>query len=688
MSSSPDDALDRAQALFTAGEAAAGEQALRDALPHPRAVAALRDLLLSERRMDEVPAVLQAGPLDDGALAWVNRAVTRQLEGDPASVVVLCQKALAVAPGDAAALHHLGRALHNAGKAEASVKALRAATAAAPDYAEAWHSLGVVLRAHGDFDAARTAFERALQHNPSLVRARLDLGITHQAMDRGDLALAQFQEVLDREPDHVEALVNAGLAHQLLEANSQARACYERALEVAPDHQSALYYYGALLNASMDTEGALAALGRARELKPDDADACFEMAGALEQSNRLQEAATVVREGLAIAPGHPGLRLEASRVERREGRIDAALEHLRAVDPRQLSPRLATDFFYELGTVLDRAGDAPQAMQAFQTANRLAGQSIRQRQADPQRFLQRVQRMQGWVEAGARLPESRDDEATRGEGLCFLIGFPRSGTTLLDTILDAHPDVDSIEERPTLEGAIEAIAELPGGYPGALPVLDSAQRQALREVYFRRLEQFGVRPAPGRLIADKLPLRAINVPLIRALFPAARLVYSYRHPCDVVLSNFMQHYAVNDAFSNFLDLGQTVRTYDAVMRLWSAMSTALDLPLCTLGYEALVADPDAELARVCGFLGLSWSPEMLSPEARLGARGRVRTNSYHQVAEPIYARAVGRWERYRQWLQPWLGLLDPHARRLGYPALTQDSPGSVGEMNTIGPQTS
>lgn len=659
-------ALEEARALFALGNAAGARESLFGALPDPHCLARLRENLLAERRNADVVQLLQHATLDDTAEAWVNRAVAKHLEGDFEAAVLLCRHALAVDASHAQAYNHLGRALHNLGRAPEALDAFRSATAAMPAYAEAWHSLGQALRARGDFAGARSALEQALVHCPGLDRARLDLGIVHQAMDEVDQALVHYRRLLDADPDHVDALLNTGLALQLVDDTNGAKACYQHVLELEPRHQTALYYYGTLLNAELDTDAALDVLNRALALDPRDPDVWFELAGAYEQSNRMEESADAVRQGLEVAPGHPGLLIQAATTARREGRLDDALATLDQIDPRRLPHRPALSYAYERGTILDRLDRADAAMEAFSMANHLAARSLRQRHVDPEEFHRRVSRMQGWIAAGATLPPRAPDVDHEGEGLCFLVGFPRSGTTLLDTMLDAHPDVQSIEEQRTLELVVDHLNGLPGGYPAVLPTLDEGRLRALRSLYLDRIAALGAPLRSGGIVVDKLPLRLVNAPLMQALFPAARLVFSKRHPCDVILSNFMQHYAVNEAFSNFLEFNGCVRTYVAVMSLWQQMEPALDLRVHNIAYEDLVVDPQEVLSDVCGFLGVEPAPGMIDPQSRLAARGRIRTNSYHQVAESIYQRSSGRWERYRGYFAPHMETLEPVAQHLGY----------------------
>jgi hypothetical protein len=144
------------------------------------------------------------------------------------------------------------------------------------------------------------------------------------------------------------------------------------------------------------------------------------------------------------------------------------------------------------------------------------------------------------------------------------------------------------------------------------------------------------------------------------------MLFALRHPCDVVLSNVMQQFRPNEAFIHFDSIESAARSYDAVMRIWRQISERLPLRLHYVRYEDLVVEPERELAAALDALGLGANAAVLDPQQRLAERGRIRTNSYQQVSEPLYRRAAGRWERYRPWLEPVLPLLQPHIDWLGY----------------------
>ncbi len=653
--------------LIRTGRAADAEHLLRQNSADRACAARLREVLIGERRIPEAVSVARALAHGDDAEALLSRAFLAHLDNHFGHVVELCQQVLRGAPDHPAALNHLGRALHNMGRSDDAQRAFERAVAVAPGYAQAWHNLGHVLRARGLLERALQAFESALAQAPAYLPARLHLGITWYAMEQPQAALECFQQVLAATPHDVEALVGAGLALHMLGRLDEARAHYQQALQLAPDHATAYYYLGCVLNEAMDSRGAIAALTRALQLQPNDVEAWAELAGVYELGSQLEESARAVQRGLALAPQHPALNLEAAKLERRRGDLLGAVARLQRIDPRQLSARSATQYWFDLGLALDRCDQVDAAMRAFEAGNALAARSVRRLAIDPMAFDRLLDKLGQWTARGApgALPQPGDPDDDTGSDLCFLVGMPRSGTTLLDTMLAANADVVSIEELPTLEHAIADFAGFATGYPDAMEALSGEDVRALR-VRYRQAVAVHLGGRGAKLIVDKLHLRCLHVGLIRRLFPDARILFALRHPGDVVLSNFMQQYAPNDAFVHFDTLADSARVYARVLALWRLSLDVLPLQWDSVRYESLIEDPAGELARVSAFLGIAADPAMLDRQARNATRERVRTNSYQQVAEPIYQRAAGRWQRYRKYLEPCIATLRPAADWLDY----------------------
>lgn len=662
-----DEAPIRARELFLQGDEAGAVACLRAAGDDPRCLARLRDWALMERDQATLSDALARLDASDAAEGVVARAVAAQLRGDESTAMRLLQPLLDAADHPAAHLH-AGRLLHNQGRSGEAEAELRRALALDPALDEARYSLAHVLRAVGDLEGAVKAYRDVIARRPGSRAALLNLGITLCAVDRPADALAPLDRLLALDAGSVEGWINRGLCLHVLGDHAGAIAAYRRVLDVAPGNARAHYHLGCLFNELLDTESAISHLERALATDPGDPDVRMELAGLMEQCNDLEAAMAHVEGGLALAPGHPGLQIEAARLERRRKRPADARERLRAIDAARLPTRLAQQYWFERALVHDATGDCDDAMHALARAHAVAAANPRRQAVDRGAYPRRIGQLDRWLADGApgARPLPTDPPCETGHSLAFLVGFPRSGTTLLDVILDAHPGIASIEERPTLEPVAERLTGDGMGYPDAMRRLEPADLVAARARYLDNIAPFLPDGFQG-LVVDKLPLRLLRAPLVGRLFPDALVMFMCRHPCDVVLSNYMQQYRPNEAFVHFDSLESTAAMYDRIMRTWRAMTTQLPLKAHVVRYERLVESPETEVGAVLDALGLELRREMLDPALRLVGRGRIETNSYHQVAEPIHARSSGRWMRYRRWLEPVLPVLEPHIEWLGYP---------------------
>jgi len=246
----------------------------------------------------------------------------------------------------------------------------------------------------------------------------------------------------------------------------------------------------------------------------------------------------------------------------------------------------------------------------------------------------------------------------------FLVGFPRSGTTLLEQVLAAHPGVAAMQERTCL---MDSAAEFFGSDTGLdrLAALSDEELQPWRDAYWKRVAE--TEPALSKpVFVDKMPLNAVFLPLIAKLFPHAKILLALRDPRDVVLSCFRRRFAMNAGMVEFTALDTSVAYYVAVMALIQAYREKLKLEIFEARHESLIADFDGEAGRVCDFLGLEFRDEMRAFAVRAKAQ-TIDTPSGAQVARGLSQSGLAQWRRYQPQLQPVLPMLAPFVARFGYP---------------------
>jgi hypothetical protein len=340
---------------------------------------------------------------------------------------------------------------------------------------------------------------------------------------------------------------------------------------------------------------------------------------------------------------------------RREGRNEEALTAAEAADDNgAVAPNMRHSL---LGQLADRLGQPDRAFAEFTAMHQAMASGGTYSGEEGWREVAE------WTdELAARLDRGWPSVDVPGDppAPAFLIGFMRSGTTLLDTMLMGHSGTHVLEELPIMGSLARRL-----GTPSAAADVASPEAVQLRDAYFAELQRLAS-PPRGKLVIDKFPMAGLHAPLIHRLFPQARIIFSLRHPCDVVLSCFMQNFRLSKTMASFLTIENAARYYDAVMRFWTLARERLPLSVHTVRYEALLDDRESELRHLTDFLGLAWEQTLLDHQRTAAERGYIRTPSYHQVTEGIYRGASGRWQRYAEQMAPALPILAPWVERFGY----------------------
>ena len=341
---------------------------------------------------------------------------------------------------------------------------------------------------------------------------------------------------------------------------------------------------------------------------------------------------------------------------RRSKRFDEALDCLDRV-PAEIEPERTAHL---RGTILDLVGRTDEAFAEFSRTNVL-------HQTTPSDPLGRAANLRNQLrsELGFMTKEwlstwSDVKVDASSANPVFLVGFPRSGTTLLDTLLMGHPGTIVLEEKPALNLTDEKIGGL-----SVLPSMDHAAVAYARDFYFKEVSKFEMLD-PSKLLVDKSPLFLTKAMLIERLFPNAQFILVLRHPCDVLLSCLMSNFRLNNAMSNFLRLEDAAEFYDLTFQHWERSRELLPLNVHTVVYERMIENVEAELRPLFDFLDLEWHEAALDHTKTAKARGLITTASYSQVTEPIYKRAAGRWERYRKHLEPIFPVIEPWVEKFGY----------------------
>lgn len=612
-------ALDRLRRGDLAGARAAAEAAVRQN-PGLAVLRAFAGLVAAQSgdaaaAIPHFHAALASDPNDLATRLNLATALLATGEVDRAGAV--CD----AGPGDPKLLRIAGYVRQQQGRLEEAAAAYEAALAAFPDDFETWNNLGNVRSAAGDVDGAIAAFERAIALNPSAPQLYVNLSELLSKAERYEERARAMREAARRLPQSGEVQVELGLAEATLRNFPAAEQAYRRAIRLIRGFSQAWMELGLLY----------------------------------ENLNRLDELDALVAEADAAGFAEPEMGFLRAFALRRQGRFAEAMP-LAERTPETVHPVRRAQL---IGELADRLGDHGRAFAAFEEMNR-AALTTRPPPRGPT-YREMVVRDSALVtpERVAAWTKLEVDRAPPPPA--FIVGFPRSGTTLLDTLLMNLPGLHVLEEMPVLNMLGEEF-----GPDTGLAALGSAEAGRLRRRYFEILDGLAPPASPDQTVVDKYPLHMTRLPFIHRIFPDSKVIFVERHPCDSLLSCFMSNFQLNVAMRSFTDLEEAARTYDAVFDAWARAEALLPLDVHRVRYERMVEDLEAEMRPLLAFLGLPWDPQVLDNRASAAKRDHIRTASYSQVTEPIYRRSKGRWQRYRSQLEPVLPILAPWAERMGY----------------------
>ncbi len=513
-----------------------------------------------------------------------------------------------------------------------------------------------------DFAHAAEHAQKLLMRAPNDTRAHLVLGLLALEQKNVQAAQGHLERVKAEPPSALAALIAFGDGLQRLGDIDGARNAFSRAAERGS--LDAWRHLVVLERRARNWLACMAACQQVLAASPNDAGAHAALALSFEHRHDLVGAKHHAHQALGADPANAVAREALGRVLLREGDfagVEAALAPL--AQSQQASNQNRGVAWGLIGDARDQNGDAPGAFEAFTAANQCV-------LADHDAFLEaahlfyhpsKVEEMIGRarrskVSTWRWPPKAAPDPS-------FLVGFPRSGTTLLDQILASHAGIVCLEERNYFSEALAGVLTSPDKID-AFDELSPLEIQSVRGAYWLAVHR-EIGATGDKLVVDKMPLNIVVLPMIKRIFPDAKIIFAVRDPRDVVLSCYQQRFAMNEAMAQLLQLDTAAAYYDVVMRLMQVCRETLALELHQVRYEDVVADLETAARGLAAFLGLAYDPNMLDYRAT-ALRRDIDTPSNRQVIQPLYTRSIGRWRRYAEQLAPALPMLAPWAQRFGY----------------------
>jgi tetratricopeptide (TPR) repeat protein len=494
-----------------------------------------------------------------------------------------------------------------------------------------------------------------------------------QAWQRQDYqnSIGLLEQATRKEPSNPSLHINLARAHGLRYDYSAVERCIERALQVSQGHVQILEDAGRICLGFKNLDMMLGYLERASQKKGVSIVALTSLADIYVLDDRIDEGAEIVERAARMDRNDPRVLLRDAVIKRKRGQINEAESQFRSLTTNSAADDLVrVRAGYDLAGILDAAGQYDEAMTALlevkaflrAKAMPLAAQLQRMESLDkeiPRTIGASV--LQRWRAEAAKLQPPRR--------LALLSGHPRSGTTLLEQVIDAHSDAISAEETSLVHDEIYRPLTrdfAPG--TGIFQMLDSAppsMLRQLRENYFRCTEMFLHQTIGNRLLVDKNPGVNIIVPVLLRVFAETKFLIALRDPRDVVMSCFMQSLTLTPASSSYLSLDGTVNHYASVMGFWLDMLPRMENQWMYVRYEEMIDDLPAVSRSALEFLGLAFEDKVLKFFEHARAK-RVNSPSSAEVRKPLYRTAVGRWKNYEKYLEPYLPGLERFLKAFNY----------------------
>lgn len=571
-------------------------------------------------------------------------------QGRRAEAAAHYERVIALNPENAEAYNNLGNILLGQGRLAAAMTCYERAVAHKPDFAEAHTNLGITSLSHGRLDEAMACHKRALTLRPDFAEAHNNLGNVLMELGRLDEATEHFERALALKPDYADAHNNLGNARKRYDRLVDAVAHYERAVALRPGYAEAYTNLGTALASQGRHAEAIASHERALSLRPDFAEAQHNLGNALLEMGKLEEARHAYEKAIDLEP-RGGRHYRALFNMRRAVAGDRHLAAMEMLE-RGMSSLPVTEQI-ELHFALGKAyGDLDERERSFR--HLVEGNALKRREFsyDEARALESLDRIRGIFTADLM-------HRGRGQGNAstvpiFIVGMPRSGTTLIEQILASHPRVFGAGERQDFAKLAISVKGADGqslDFPDSVPAWPAEMPRRLGTSY---LDAVGAAaPWAGR-ITDKMPGNFPFAGLIHLALPNARIIHMRRDPIDTCLSCFSILFAHGQPYSyDLAELGRFYRAYEALMEHWRQVLPAG--VMLDVRYEDVVADLEQQARLVVEHCGLEWNDACLAFHE---TQRSVQTASATQVRQPIYRSSVGRWRRYGDLLRPLLEELD------------------------------
>ncbi len=535
-----------------------------------------------------------------------------------------------------------------------------------PDYAVAHNNMGNVLKDQGTFEEAIEAYTKAISIKPDYAEAYYNMGVTLQNQGKLGEAVQAYTKAISIKPDHAEAYNNMGNIFQAQGKFEEAIEAYNKSLDIKPDYADAYNSMGNTLQDQGKLEEAMEAYNKALAIKPGYTEAWLNGAEALEKWNKLDDLEIWLEKAISSFEVVPAdLRFMKAKLLWRKKKYAETSNLIEDIKFETISEIQRQDYLQLKAKCFEQFKKFDDAFACFTQCNLLVKESEEYLKHNPDQYFKDLKDSLDKLKSSSRVKSKTNSVEHPEFSPTFLVGFPRSGTTLLDTILRSNSKIGVIEEKGMLSAA-ESFLKKNGHNVSEGELIPSQLNLEAQKTYRREFNKHIDTTSTDKVYIDKLPLNLLQAPLIHQLYPDAKFILALRHPMDTILSCWMQNFKLNAPMANMVDLDRIVDFYCIAMEMFKICRTDYNLNVYEIRYEDLINNFQTVSEAVVQFLNLSWEPAMENYQDTALKRGRIYTPSYSQVVQPIYKDAQYRWLNYQKYLEQYLEQVKPWISEFRY----------------------
>ena len=515
-----------------------------------------------------------------------------------------------------------------------------------------------------NYREAKNLLEKAISIQPEMFEANHNLAILNFQLGNLDSSILYFEKSKKIKPKFSQVYFNLGLAYDRKKNIDLAIINFKKVIKLDPNNSIALYNIGHLYKAKLDAIKAEEYLSKSLDLNPNFIKTYDDLFSLYDQSNQIEKFSNLLDKAKKILSEKDLVSFYEAVLTYNQKNFKQTIQLLENIDLKENYVAHNITKHSLLAKSYDRTNDFEKAYNHFKINNQLVNE-LYGKDVNEKSFIELVtQRTEFFKNFNINRWKQHQLKDEFFQPI-FLIGFPRSGTTLLDTILRTNKKIEVIEEKPVLRNFLRNLDIKTKNDLNHLDNLDKKFIQNMQKVYFEEREQY-LENKKAKTVIDKMPLNIIYIAEILRFFPNAKFIFALRNPYDSVLSCFMQQFELNPAMKNFTSLESSVILYDLVMKLWTIYKDAFSINCHFIKYEDLVTDFEKTTKEIFKFLEIDWSDNTKNFYMTAKKRLNISTPSYNQITSPLYTRSISRWKNYEKEFKGLKNILDPWLDEFNY----------------------